>query len=561
MASGPFLLPFHTHPITAFWSEWWAGALGLAAGMALLWNPRGSLPLSWLLGIPAVLLVVLLLQFLTGRLGFPQVGLLYSTYLFWAGLLLVAGRHLAETVGLPRLVGVLASAFAAGALAGAVIATAQWLGVEVETRWVFPRIGGAIYGNLGQANHHAHYSWLGIASLFYLRGRGWLGRPLFWVALLPIAFGSVISGSRSVFLYPLIVLLAVAWARRRDPHGAAAGLLADALVLVPAVVALDFFGSWLTTFLPQAATMPGSRLYESVSGPNGRLALARTAWTAFLEQPWLGQGAGNFSWASFAAAAGRSGEEPFQVAEHAHNFIMQSLAEFGAPATVVVVGLLLLWAWRFLARPWGLEQFWCGAVLAIGAAHAMLEYPLWYAYFLGPTALLLGATDGGRAVVLAGRRIAWYLLLIGVAGVSILTNLRLDYSAIEAIAYKPLAGDPDRERAWRISMDRLLALHRESLLSPWALLSFAELAEPSRAQLDARVALCENGIRFAPARSLLTRCAAQLAIAGRDKDARKLMISILRAFPREREATLEELERIGRTYPEVLPLLGSSSGK
>jgi len=561
MASGPFLLPFHTHPITAFWSEWWAGALGLAAGIAILATCNRNLSLPPLLAIPGALLVVLLIQFSQGRLAFPQIGLLYSAYLLWAGLLLVAGRYLAETVGLPRVVGVVATGFATGALLGAAIALAQWLGVSNGYGWIFPLQGGGVYANLGQPNHHAHYSWLGIASLFYLRGRGSLTRPVLWLAILPLALGSVISGSRSVFLYPLILLVCIIWARHREPRGATAILLPDALGLLPAAIGLAILGSWLSTFLPGSPVTSVTRLYDSVSGPSGRLALARTAWTVFLEHPWVGQGAGDFSWASFMAAAADTGDGQFQVAEHAHNILLQGLAEFGAPATVVVAVLLAAWVRRLMIRPWVLEELWIAVILGIGAVHALLEYPLWYSYFLGPCALLLGAADTGKALLLPARRARPYLVLIAAAGTLILANLRADYGAIEAASYQPLAVDPDRERAWRISMANLQKLHRDSLLSPWALLAFAELAEPSRDQPDARAALCEKGIRFAPARSLLTRCAMQLAIAGRDADARRLVRAVLHAFPLARDSTIDELARGGHTYSEVLPLWRSSADR
>ncbi|MDP2809822.1 MAG: Wzy polymerase domain-containing protein [Rhodocyclaceae bacterium] len=533
----------------------------MAAVVGLLATRNRPLDLPSTLIIPAVLLLVLLLQFMLGRLVFSQLGLLYAAYLLWASLLLVLGRHLADTIGLARLADVLAVAFALAALIGAVVALVQWLGVADRVPWIFRNADGTISANLGQRNHHAHFSWLGIASAFYLRGRGSLSRGQLWPLILLIGFGSVLSGSRSVFLYPLVLLAALAWARHREPRGSAAMLFADASVLLPMLIALDSFGSWVSSYQVSTATMPASRLYESVSGPSVRMALVRTAWSAFVEHPWLGQGAGNYSWASFVAAAGQSGDEPFQVAENAHNFILQGLAEFGAPATGVVILLTLLWAKRFFGRPWGLEQFWCGAVLGIGAAHALLEYPLWYAYFLGPTALLLGATDSGRVVSLAGRRVAVYLFLLALAGISILTGLRMDYSAIEAASNQPLAADPDRERAWQISMERLKLLHRESLLSPWALLAFAELAEPSRQQAQDRVTLCERGVRFAPARSLLTRCAMQLAIAGRDADAQKLVSSVLRAFPAEREATADQLAKGSRAYPELVPLWQLSLGK
>lgn len=573
MVSGPFLLPFHTEPIPSFWNEWWAGVLGLAAAVAGLFTGRDRLRLSLLLFIPVLLLATLLLQFAFGRLAFPQLGLLYAVYLLWAALLLVLGRYLADILGLARLADILAAAFAFGATIGAAVALMQWLGIAHQVPWIFLSPGGSVYANLGQANHHAHYSWLGIASLFYLRSRGWLSRPLLWLLILWIGLGSVSSGSRSVFLYPLVILAAVAWARHREPRSAAAKLLVDAALMPPVLVALSFSSAWATPHIPEfwawlGITTSGAstatsvaRLYAEISGPSVRVALARTAWSALAEQPWLGQGVGNYIWASFVAASGHASDEPFIVAEHAHNFVFHLLAEFGAPVALTVIALLVLWARSFLRQQWAPEHVWCAAILGIGAVHSMLEYPLWYAYFLGPTALLLGATDSGKAVLLTGRRVAVYLLLMVLAGALILGNLRADYSKIEAATYQPLAAHADREQAWRITMERLLKLHRESLLSPWVLMAFTNLSEPGRDLAQERADLCQRGIRFAPARVLVTRCAMQLAIGGRNVDAEQLIRSTLRAFPAERETTIDELSKGALVFPELKPLWKFSQGK
>jgi hypothetical protein len=342
--------------------------------------------------------------------------------------------------------------------------------------------------------------------------------------------------------------------------------MVDAYLLLPVLAAFNFMGAWASPHIPEfwawfgitvstgGVTMPGTRLFTEVSGPSIRLAIISTAWTAFATHPWLGQGVGNYIWASFVAASSQAGGESFMVAEHAHNLVFQLLAEFGAPTTLAVILLLAFWARNFLRQQWALEHAWCASILGIGAVHSLLEYPLWYSYFLGPTALLLGATDSGKYITLAGRRVTLYLALAALAGTLILGNLHADYSKIELATYRPLAADPDRERAWRISMDRLLKLHRESLLSPWVLMAFTNLSEPSRDLAQERAELCERGIRFAPARSLVTRCAIQLAIAGRDADAQKLAHAALRAFPSERTATTEELQKGAQAYREITPL-------
>ena len=427
--------------------------------------------------------------------------------------------------------------------------------------------------NLGQVNHHAHYCWLGIASAFYLRGRACLSRRSLWLLLLPIGFGSVLSGSRSVFLYAPVLFAIIALARHREPDGPAAKLMVDALLLLPVIAAFNLFGAWASAHITGfwawfgitvgtgGAAMPVARLFAGVSGPSMRLAIISVAWTAFAEHPWLGQGAGNYIWAGFVAASSHAGDEALPVAEHAHNLVFQLLAEFGAPLAVAAIVLLALWLRRFFRQEWTPEHVWCASMLGIGAVHSLLEYPLWYSYFLGPAALLLGATDNGKSIALAGRRVNVYLLLAAAVGALILANLRADYSKIEAATYRPLAADPDRERAWRISVERLLTLHRESLLSPWVLMAFTNMSEPARDLARERAEMCERGIRFAPARSLVTRCAMQLAIAGRAADAQKLTRDVLRAFPAERAATADELAKGAEKYPELVPLLQPGPGR
>ena len=578
MVSGPFLLPFHMPPIHSFWGEWWAAVLGLAAGVIGLVARRDNrwadtLPLPSLLLIPAVLLGILLGQFVLGRLVFPELGLLYAAYLLWAALLMILGRYLADAVGLARIADILAAAIVLGALAGAATAILQWLGVADRVPWIVRNPVGFVYANVGQANHHAHFSWMGIASVFYLRGRAYFSRKSLWLLVLVIGFGSVLGGSRSGFLYLLGLLAMLAWLRRNDLQEPVAKLYVDAAALLPLFIALNLFAAWAAPRIPEFwlelssvfpsldlfglrpgnAALSGARLYEEVSGSSTRLAILRGAWVAFVEQPWLGQGVGNFAWASFTASAVRAGDEQFFVAEHAHNLVFHLLAESGAPATLLVILLLGFWVKKFFGQPWKLEHFWSGSILGFGVMHSMLEYPLWYSFFLGPTALLLGAADNGRALILIGRRVTIYLLLAALAGASILGSLRSDYAKLEMAYSNPLAAHPDRVRAWRISMDRLLTLQHESLLSPWVLLTFANLAEPSRQLAQDRADLCERGIHFMPSRSLVTRCVIQLGIAGRDADAQKLVQSVLRAFPAEREATVDELGAGAFVYPELVP--------
>ena len=556
LVSGPFLLPFHTEPIPSFWGEWWAAILGLCASVMILLADR-RLEVSWLHGVAAILLLVLLLQLIGGRIQFLQIGLIYAAYILWGSLLATLGQHLRVSGGMARLSLALATGFSVGSTIAAMIGLAQWFDVTGSTGWILPGKSGGISGNLAQANHYAHYLWLGIASSYYLYWSGRIPRALYWNVVVLLVMASALSGSRSILAYPLVIAASVHWAHRKSPDIASRSRRLDAFALFPALVLLSLVGSSLSQYMPTPPTLSVERLYKEISGASVRVALARAAIPGILEHPLLGIGIGNFPWASFQAAATRMDGIPVKVAEHTHNIVLQLLVDFGIPATVGVACLIGLWAWRLFAEEWSAEVAWCLSILGIGLVHSLVEYPLWYSYFLAPTAILLGATSTNRPYTVGGMRAVAYLAGVFAIGLLILGQLRLDFVRIEAAIYRPLSAHSEREHAWRFSMSQLHKVHRTSLLGPWALLAFAEADRPSHIQADARATICQRSVRFTPARSLLIRCAVQLAISGEVAEATRIAIATLAAFPNDKAATRRELLAAMEQYPQIGALIGA----
>lgn len=113
--------------------------------------------------------------------------------------------------------------------------------------------------------------------------------------------------------------------------------------------------------------------------------------------PWTGVGWGEFN---FAWTLTPFPDRPTAFFDHTHNLPLQLAVELGLPLAALVMGLLL----------WGLVQVWRRARAATGDAstagrcalmmllliglHSLLEYPLWYAYFLLPTAWVWGLALG-----------------------------------------------------------------------------------------------------------------------------------------------------------------------
>ncbi|HEY2977662.1 MAG TPA: Wzy polymerase domain-containing protein, partial [Burkholderiaceae bacterium] len=87
---------------------------------------------------------------------------------------------------------------------------------------------------------------------------------------------------------------------------------------------------------------------------------------------------------------------PTAFFDHTHNLPLQLLVEFGIPLGSLIFALLLGALYQAWRRAWACEGNQGVAkraafmmVLMIGL-HSLLEYPLWYAYFLLPTAFAWG---------------------------------------------------------------------------------------------------------------------------------------------------------------------------
>ena len=216
----PFLYYYHAYPRTTFYQEWTAAFLGLCA-MPFLLNRRfwvqPEIPRIVLLPVGLMLLIVL--QFVMGRIVYFDQTLLFGLYLLWVALLMMLGHRLRQELGLPFLVTVMAACLLLGAELNAL------LGVLQHYRWhtfldsvVTVKTSAAVYGNIAQPNHFANYITLGLISLGLLRMRfslpAWQVLPL----ALPLLFVLVLSGSRSGGVYLVWMFgLALLWYFRKQP--------------------------------------------------------------------------------------------------------------------------------------------------------------------------------------------------------------------------------------------------------------------------------------------------------------------------------------------------------
>lgn len=454
-----WLVPNHYPPWATAWPEGLAAALMLAA--VLTRRSPGAMPVGWAAAI-VVALSALGLQWATGRILFHADAMLVALYLLafalalWLGSTRDSGPKAGDG---PACMEPLAFGMALAALLSAAIALFQWTGALHLGIWMADLPPGARpFGNVAQPNHLCTIAFLGITSVALLREAGRLGAVGFWLASSLLVFTMVMSGSRTGWLQFGVALALLAFASRRTGSRVRP---AQFVLLAGLFVVLSL--AWPA--INEALMLSGERTLADPLAGSGREVLWPALLDAIWREPWLGYGWQQMVLAQQAVAL----DHPaiLRHFEYSHNLVLDLLVWVGLPFGVLIV-LLAGWAlWRQAARLGDPRALWLLAGVLGVVTHAMLEYPLAYAYFLLPVGLMLGAvhalTPGARGVTLprwAPQAIALPLLLL-------LGTIAVDYLKAEQ-NYRVLRLESARIGVTRLETpapDLLLLDHLQAFLS------------------------------------------------------------------------------------------------
>ncbi|HQS56883.1 MAG TPA: Wzy polymerase domain-containing protein [Gallionellaceae bacterium] len=541
----PFLYYHHAYPLTTFYQEWGTALLGLGASGFLLSKQQWQQPeIPRIVLLPISLMLLALVQYLLGRATYFDQTLLFTLYMLWATLLMMLGRALRERFGLP----VMATALAAFLLLGTELGALA--GVLQHYRWhtfldsvITSKNGAAIYGNMAQPNHYANYIAMGLVSLGFLRLH-----MRTWQAVLlaaPLLFVMVLSGSRSSWLYLLsMVVLSYLWQRREI---SCRHLLNYSLLLL-----LGFGLMHLVVQIPWlAAESSGvTTLQRMTADSTGsiRLYLWREAWLIFSQFPLLGAGLGQFAWQHFQLGPVLQATYITGLYNNAHNLVMHIAAEMGLAGLLILFGALYMWIRQALRAQFSTAHWFACTVLLVLGIHSMLEYPLWYAYFMGIAAILLGALDNSTyrlEMHRLGRLSVAAVLLLGLLS---LIQLQQGYQRLERSLNSRPKSIEDKSASLRMR-EELIAVHGMPLLRPYAELFMNNWIEISETELENKLELNERAIKFVPLGTPAYRRAMLLALAGRQEEARVQIERAIWSYPGDFAAQSRELSALAQKDP------------
>lgn len=546
----PFLYYHHAYPLTTFYEEWGSGLLGLCALPLLLTARYWQAPeIPRLVMLPIGLMLLLMVQFLVGRIDYFDHLMLLSLYFLFAALLIMLGQRLRVELGLPIVVTTLAVFLLVGAELNTLAGILQHYRLNTFLNSVVTvQTSVAVFGNLAQPNHFADYISLGLFSLglLYLRFsmRAWQ------VALLalPLLLVMVLSGSRSSWLYLLFATgLAYFW-QRRDKS--LRPLLYFSLLLLLGFVLMNFVVQlpWLQAGSGSVTTT--QRLFGNTASGGIRLHLWWESVLIFTRFPLLGAGFGQFAYQHFLLAAELHNPMITGLYNNAHNLVMQTAAEAGLAGLIVLLGTLGQWFWQSVVRDaqFTLYHWWGYAILAVLGIHSLLEYPLWYNYFLGVAAVLLGMFDT-RTYRLElrniGRASVAVMLLLGALS---LTQVFIGYGKLENALVLRGKAATDHSLIPTVQAE-LLAVDQSPLLSSYAELFIASTMELSADHLAQKLVLNERVQRFIPIAPVVYHQVSLLALADRQAEARAQMERAIWAYPMDYPSARIELDALGRKDP------------
>jgi len=277
-------------------------------------------------------------------------------------------------------------ATAGAATLSTLLAINQWTGSLALGIWqVDLSPSGRPYGNLAQPNHLSTACFLGLCCASWLHERKRIDRLTYWVLVATLCVGVAMTGSRTGWLQVGLLVTAVAVTSRAIPSARIGPRSAAAVALVFVL----FAAAWPP--LDELVRGGSGRSFDAMLEGGTRLKHWSAMFKAALDRPLTGYGWQQVSVAQIEHAA----ENPAvgENIEHSHNLVLDLIVWNGFPVGLALVALLGWWLLRHVGLARKPNHRWAVIALLGLLLHALLEYPLEYAYFLVPAGVLIGTLD------------------------------------------------------------------------------------------------------------------------------------------------------------------------
>ena len=445
-----WLMPVTSPPWSTLPSDAWAALVTLLAGLFVVARVSGRVDWHCITGWVAAMVVLPWLQLWLGILPYAGQAWISSIYLLGLLIAMLVGASWERTSPL-QLADALFMAIGFASVMSVGLQLYAWLGLS-ESGGLGVLFSGLDSvrpaGNLGQPNQLATLLLWGLLACLwaYLR-KSLSGASATFVSIF-LLIGLALTQSRTGLLGACLLVAAVWLWRSLWPNKNLSWVVTGLYLLFLALpIPLQSLNEVL--LLGQDGS------YFRLEAPSG---LRLRAWGLFLqaalERPWLGYGWTETNAAQMAVAGDFPGLG--SIFSHSHNLFIDFVLWTGLPLGLLTAAVLLGWFWVRLRAAKTAEDATLLMLLGAVGVHAMLEFPLQYAYFLLPTGLVIGVLNTRLAVPVIWTSPRWSLAGLWLAaalttGVTLrdyvqvdasYTLLRLEQSPI-GLGRPPMGGPPD----------------------------------------------------------------------------------------------------------------------
>jgi len=514
----PYAVVNHTYPIPTFYAEFVSLTLWLLVGAAvvlLVLQARPAIEFA----TPSVALVplafgfLLLVQTVALPVAQPSLNWLGAGYLLAALMVTYAGYGIARARQVQSAMVWGATALVIGGLFAVFSQVVQLLHLEAKVTPLVVAYNVMVdrrpFGNMAQANHLATYIAFAMSAALFLVQTGRL-RVVLWAVLSAIfAGGLALTVSRGPWLQMAVIIVAGFWialagvrrngvlTQRTDGQGGLRnGLLPVVLLLI--FIGMNTFVRWANVRYNLHLDVSAADRFKDAGQIAPRLALWRYGWTMFKAHPLLGVGWGDFPIHQFALARSLGGVE---IANNAHNIVIDLLAKTGLAGIVIALLGLIAWFVRALRVPHTPERVFGFMLIGVLVMHALVEYPQQYMFFLLPAMFVFGLLETRPLrFVPPGVSLGVFALVVA-GGIASLYPVLRDYNRAEVLYY---GKRPAQEYAEAPSF----------LFRAWGDYGMATLMPMGVANLGAKLAAHERAIALLPGETVLRRYAVLQALSG-----------------------------------------------
>lgn len=262
------------------------------------------------------------------------------------------------------------------------IQLSQWLMIKTGNVFIIDLVpGGRPYANFAQPNNLATFLCLGLMASLYIYERKYINGICGSLLAIFLLFGLALTQSRTPWIFSICFAIWWLWKtynlKVRFSKIRLLFFISVYIVFLVVIPCLsEFLGITTTADIVSRAT-------------NGylRLPMWHQMLIAIQHEPWVGYGWNQVSVAQITVFLDYPTTEWI---EHSHNILLDLIIWNGIPLGIVIILGFSWWLYQLSKLATSIEIIIVLAMIGSVLVHAMLEYPLEYAFFLLPVGFLLG---------------------------------------------------------------------------------------------------------------------------------------------------------------------------